>query len=116
MTANPGQPNPNQTRSCPVENTVNGDLTPKRRRPVTENSQYAAFARRILRAYSRRVATGDVESLVHMISLSDECGNGSSKPSTVYGPLATPGRHRRPTRHHPPGRAAALGPLRYRNE
>jgi ECF sigma factor len=47
-------------------------LTPKRRRPVTENSEYAAFARRILRAYSRRVATGDVESLAQMISLSDE--------------------------------------------
>jgi len=47
-------------------------LTPNRRRPVTENSEYAAFARRILRAYSRRIATGDVESLTHLISLADD--------------------------------------------
>jgi hypothetical protein len=47
-------------------------LTSKRRRPATENSDYAAFARRVLRAFSRRVADGDVESLVHMISLADE--------------------------------------------
>jgi len=72
MTTSPGQPSPDQTQLCPIENTVNGGLTPKRRRPVTENSEYAAFARRILRAYSRRIATGDVESLTHMISLSDD--------------------------------------------
>jgi hypothetical protein len=72
MTTNPGQPSPEQTQLCPVENTVNGSLTPKRRLPVTENSEYAAFARRVLRAYSRRIATGDVESLTHLISLSDD--------------------------------------------
>ncbi len=53
-------------------NTVNDALTSKRRRPVTENSEYAAFARRILRAYSRRIATGDVESLTHLVSLADD--------------------------------------------
>ena len=47
-------------------------MTPKRPKPITENSEYAAFARRILRAYSRRVASGDVESLVHMIGLSND--------------------------------------------
>jgi hypothetical protein len=43
--------------------------------PVAENSEYAAFARRILRAYSRRIAGGDVESLAQAISLSDDINN-----------------------------------------
>ena len=38
-------------------------LTPNRARPVVENDAYAAFAQRILRAYARRIATGDIESL-----------------------------------------------------
>ena len=70
-----GHPSPDQTRPCPIENTVNGSLTPKRRRPITENPEYAAFARRILRAYSRRIAAGDVESLTHLISPSDDIDN-----------------------------------------
>ena len=72
MTTNPCQPNLDQTWPSPGQNTVNDGLTPKRRRPITENSEYAAFARRILRAYSRRVAAGDVESLAHLISLSED--------------------------------------------
>jgi hypothetical protein len=75
MTFSTSQASTEQTEPCPVENTVNGGLTPKSRRPVTENSEYVAFARRILRAYSRRVATGDVESLAHLISLSDDIDN-----------------------------------------
>jgi hypothetical protein len=72
MTASPGQPSSPQALPCPAGNIVNDALTPKQRRPVTENSEYAAFARRILRAYSRRVAAGDVESLAHMIALARE--------------------------------------------
>jgi hypothetical protein len=75
MTTNPGQPSPDHTRPRPHQNTVNDALTSKRQRPVTENSEYATFARRILRAYSRRVGAGDVESLAHMISLSDDIDN-----------------------------------------
>jgi hypothetical protein len=75
MTASPGQPSHEQASPRPAENTVNNALTPKRRHPVTENSEYAAFARRILRAYSRRVATGDVESLAHMVDLADDIDN-----------------------------------------
>jgi hypothetical protein len=75
VTTDPGQPSLSQTRPCPDRKTVNGGLTPKRGRRVTENSEYAAFVRRILRAYSRRVATGDVESLAHLISLSDDIDN-----------------------------------------
>jgi hypothetical protein len=53
-------------------NTVNGRLTSKRGRLVVENDEYAAFTRRILRAYARRVATGDIESLTHMTGLADD--------------------------------------------
>ena len=72
MTASSGQPSHGQACQDSAENTVNDVLTSKRRRPVTENPEYAAFARRILRAYSRRIATGDVESLGHMVRLADD--------------------------------------------
>ena len=47
-------------------------MTPNRGRAVVENDAYAAFARRILRAYARRIATGDIESLTLMARLADE--------------------------------------------
>ena len=47
-------------------------LDTKSRRPVVENDDYAAFAHRILRAYTRRVATGDIEALTRMTSLADD--------------------------------------------
>ncbi|MGH3402111.1 MAG: hypothetical protein ACRDRJ_06270 [Streptosporangiaceae bacterium] len=46
-------------------------MTPRRARLV-ENDDYAAFTRRILRAYARRVASGDVEALALMLGLSAE--------------------------------------------
>lgn len=63
---------PRQSCSSPIENSVNEGLTLKRPRPVIENSEYAAFTRRILRAYSRRIAVGDVEALTHLVGLSDD--------------------------------------------
>ena len=50
-------------------NTVNDHLTARRARAVVENDEYAAFARRILRAYARRIADGDIESLTLMTGL-----------------------------------------------
>jgi hypothetical protein len=47
-------------------------LTPKRGRPPIENDAYAAFARRILAAYARRIATGDIESLTELTSLAND--------------------------------------------
>ena len=47
--------------------SVNHRLTSKRRRPVVENDDYTAFVRRVLRAYSRRVAAGDVDAIADMI-------------------------------------------------
>ncbi|MFI1191832.1 hypothetical protein ACH4T9_00915 [Micromonospora sp. NPDC020750] len=55
--------------------TVKKSLTPhlprQKRREVVENDEFAAFARRIIRAHGRRVATGDVEALRDLLALSD---------------------------------------------
>ena len=52
--------------------TVKNPLTPKRPGRVRENDEYAAFARRVLRAYARRIADGDVEALTLMTDLAGE--------------------------------------------
>jgi hypothetical protein len=52
--------------------TVKVTLTPKRPRRQVENDEYAAFVRRVLRAYSRRVGSGDVEALTLMAGLAEE--------------------------------------------
>jgi hypothetical protein len=51
--------------------TVNKALTPKRRTRVVENDEYAAFLRRVIRAYSRRIAEGDIEAIATMAGLAD---------------------------------------------
>ncbi len=52
--------------------SVKTGLTPKRPRRLVENDEYAAFVRRILHAYSRRVGDGDIEALAHMLGLAEE--------------------------------------------
>ena len=59
--------------------TVKTTLTPKRAVRVRENDEYAAFARRVLRAYARRVATGDVEALTLMTDLAAEIDSAISQ-------------------------------------
>jgi hypothetical protein len=57
------------------KNTVKPALTPKpakRTKRAVENTQFDAFVRRILRAYARRVAAGDVEALRPLAMLSSE--------------------------------------------
>jgi hypothetical protein len=44
----------------------------KTARPVVENSEYAAFTRRILRAYARRISAGDIDALADMTILATE--------------------------------------------
>jgi hypothetical protein len=44
----------------------------RRRRTVQNDDEYGEFIRRILRAYSRRVADGDIEALSLMTRLADE--------------------------------------------
>jgi len=63
-------------------NTVKTTLTSKRVRRVVENDDYAAFTRRVLRAYARRVADGDVEALTLMTDLADEIDTAISQAVT----------------------------------
>ena len=62
--------------------TVKNPLTPNRAGRVVENDEYAAFARRVLRAYARRVAGGDVEALTSMLGLSAEIDSAISQAVT----------------------------------
>jgi hypothetical protein len=48
---------------------VNESLTPKRPRRAIENDEYAAFVRRAIRAYSARVATGDIDAITTMAAI-----------------------------------------------
>lgn len=66
---------PPDTRHHAARNTVNSPLTPQTARPVVENDEYAAFARRILRAYARRIATGDIDALTLMTNLGTDVEN-----------------------------------------
>jgi hypothetical protein len=61
-----------QRQSSTSKNTVNTCLTPDRASRAVQNDEYAAFARRILRAYARRIAEGDIESLTCMTGLADD--------------------------------------------
>ena len=47
-----------------------------------ENDEYAAFARRVLRAYARRIADGDVEALTLMLGLSAEIDDAIAQAVT----------------------------------
>jgi hypothetical protein len=60
-------------------NTVKNPLTSNRVGRVVENDEYAAFARRVLRAYARRVADGDVEALIPMFGLAAEIDDAISQ-------------------------------------
>ena len=67
-----GHPAPSHPASPAGPDTVKATLTPNRTGRVVENDEYAAFARRVLRAYARRVAGGDVEALTLMLGLAEE--------------------------------------------
>ena len=75
-------PGAGQGQPPALTNTVKRALTPKRPRPVVENDDYAAFAHRILRAYARRVATGDIDALTHMTDLAAEVDTAISQAVT----------------------------------
>ena len=57
---------------CPGHCTVKRSLTSKRPYRVVENDEYAAFLRRVIRAYSRRVASGDIEAITAMNRLATD--------------------------------------------
>ena len=51
---------------------VKATLTPKRLRSVVENDTYAAFTRRVLASYGRRIGhAGDVDALADLVALGD---------------------------------------------
>jgi hypothetical protein len=77
-----GQTTQSHPASLTGPNTVNTSLTPNRARRVAENDDYAAFAPRILRAYARRIADGDVEALTLMLGLSVEIDTAISQAVT----------------------------------
>jgi hypothetical protein len=55
------------SQRCPhCGNTVKTRLTPERRKRRVENDEYAAFTRRVLRAYGRRIAAGDVDAIADL--------------------------------------------------
>jgi len=60
------------TRLPAGRSTVKPALTRNRPRRWAENDDYAAFIRRVLRAYARRVAAGDIEALALMTGLSTD--------------------------------------------
>jgi hypothetical protein len=59
----------NPTRLAERPSGVKKPLTPKRRYRVVENDEYAAFLRRVIAAYSRRVASGDIEAITAMAAM-----------------------------------------------
>jgi hypothetical protein len=59
------------TSPCPQPRSdVKPDLTPNRPRRVIENDEYAAFLRRVIRAFGRRIAAGDIDALADAAILS----------------------------------------------
>ena len=63
------------TASTRNRSAVNRFLTPERPRRVIENDEYAAFIRRVIRAYSRRIATGDIDAIADMAAAADHFDN-----------------------------------------
>jgi hypothetical protein len=81
--------------------TVNKPLTSNRTRAAVENPEYAAFARRILKAYARRIASGDIESLTLMAELADTIDASIRDAVTAPVSRATPGRRSAPSSASP---------------
>ena len=61
---------------------VKKPLTPKRPYRIVENDEYAAFLRRVIRAYSRRVAAGDIEAIAAMARLAADLEDATRQAIT----------------------------------
>ena len=68
--------------TCRTRSNVKASLTPKRRGQVVENDQYAAFVRRIIAAYRRRVAAGEIDAISDMTSIAAELDDAISQAVT----------------------------------
>jgi hypothetical protein len=71
------------TRPADRPSGVKKPLTPKRPYRVVENDQYAAFLRRVIRAYSRRVAAGDIEAITTMNRLATDLEDATRQAITA---------------------------------
>ena len=61
------------SQHCPrCGTTVKPALTRKRSRRHVENDEYAAFTRRVLRGYGRRIAAGDIDAITELRQLAEE--------------------------------------------
>ena len=56
----------------PADGRPGRPRTSSRRRASVENTDYAAFAARVIRAHARRIADGDVEGLTELVDLARE--------------------------------------------
>jgi hypothetical protein len=70
------------TRPAEHRSSVKKPLTPKQRYRVVENPEYAAFLRRVIAAYSRRVASGDIEAINTMARLADQLEDATRQAIT----------------------------------
>ncbi len=68
--------------TCGTRSDVKASLIPKHRGRVVENDQYAAFVRRVIAAYSRRVAAGDIDAISDMTSIAAELDDAISQAVT----------------------------------
>jgi hypothetical protein len=55
---------------------------PKTARHSIENTEYAAFLRRAIRAYTRRITTGDIEALTDLTQLGHELHQATAQAVT----------------------------------
>jgi hypothetical protein len=61
------------SQHCPhCGTTVKPALTRKRSRRHVENDEYAAFIRRVLRGYARRIGAGDIDAIADLGGLLGE--------------------------------------------
>ncbi len=70
------------TATRATRSDVKAPLTPNRRERVVENDQYAAFVRRVIAAYSRRVAAGDIDAITDMTSIATELNDAIGQAVT----------------------------------
>jgi hypothetical protein len=71
------------SQPCPhCGNDVKPALTRKRRKRHTENDEYAAFARRVVRGYARRIAAGDIDAIADLGGLLGDVESALSRAVT----------------------------------
>ena len=70
----------------PAPSDVRTGLTSRpvlgRSRPVVENDEFAGFARRVVAAHGRRIATGDVDGLADLAALADALARATTDAVT----------------------------------